>query len=63
MPVVIDYEIIYDSNRGDLVAAVKEWMSRGWQPQGGVVADTIAFYQTLVKYETKRRNKGAAKST
>ena len=52
---IVDYGIVTFSNADVLTEAIKELMSKDWQPIGGVVISIDGngghFTQTVVKYE------------
>lgn len=48
---VIDYDIVFAENIQALASVVRRRISLGWQPQGGVMADSNSTYcQAVVKY-------------
>ena len=48
MPVVIAYAILEGETKQKLEALVKEFISKGWQPIGGVAIAEGHFYQSVV---------------
>ena len=47
MPVVIAYSILEAASRVQLETLVKEAISKGWQPVGGVSVSGGMFYQAM----------------
>jgi Domain of unknown function (DUF1737) len=46
----MEYTIIKADNYTGLISSVKEYISKGWRPQGGVAIDGYTnFYQAMVK--------------
>lgn len=59
MQQVIDYAVLYEYGKIELVETITKWLRKGWQPLGGC---TITYYpkgniceysQTMVKYEAE----------
>ncbi|MFA6971419.1 MAG: hypothetical protein WC208_08470 [Gallionella sp.] len=60
--IIYDYEILRAETHYKLTDLVKAYLIKGWQPQGGVMADigqdfvgmpTSHYYQAIVKKERK----------
>lgn len=49
MSKVVDYRVVCGENNFDVAEQVREWIKRGWEPQGGY--DGQACTQALVKVE------------
>lgn len=46
----MDYIILKGNTPTELSEQVKDWMTRGWTPQGGVATDVVFKYiQAMVK--------------
>jgi hypothetical protein len=48
MSVIIAYSILQAASVQQLEALVKDAISKGWQPVGGVAVSGGVFYQTMV---------------
>jgi len=48
MSVVIAYRILEATTREAMEEAVRESLSKGWQPLGGLTIAAGVFYQTMV---------------
>jgi len=53
---ITSYTVVSNHNLSELVKRVKEYLDRGWQPQGGIetaIQDGgIQFFQAMVCYKT-----------
>jgi len=47
MPVIIAYKILESTSVQALEALVKDAISKGWQPIGGIAASDGHFYQAM----------------
>jgi hypothetical protein len=54
-PKIIEYLIASDISPNGLQKAVKDYLSKGWQPQGGIAIgidkNNRLYYQAMVRYE------------
>jgi hypothetical protein len=52
---VIDYTIVTGYCEQQLIVAVREYINKGWTPQGGMTLDATrgTYHQAIVRFESK----------
>lgn len=46
---MIEYKILYQADAFALSQEVTKFIEKGWKPIGGVGADNVAVYQTVIR--------------